>query len=480
MVFVTPDLGLVPEQVANAWAPWVQDPQFRVWPRESGWTPSPTDTPPPAPLDAAAWRDLLLDDLLRQRREIQVPREYFRGEHRLRFLTDKYRETFGRLFGDATDNWCRLVVSAAAERLRVAGIRMNGDAADSDDDAWRIWQSSFLDADSGIAHTDAMVCGVAFLLAHPDERTGAARITVENPWHSVVRVAPGDRRRRLAALKHYKETDGRDVAWVYLPDLIVAFSRESQTGPWKELSRHHNPLGEVPMVPMVNSPDSTGDGMSDLLEVIPTQDAINKFGIDVLVASEYASFHQKVIMGWDPSAAAELVSAESRVWAFSSPDVKIGEFSPSQIDATLAARAKAIESLSARTRTPPHYLLGQMVNVSGDALKAAETGLVAKVRERQAWFGEAWEEALRLALRLDGRDVTGTERAELVWMNPESRSDSQLADSLVKLRDAGFPITALYQIWGATPTEIEAWSRELGLPERASRSGSPPASPDAP
>ena len=70
---------------------------------------------------------------------------------------------------------------------------------------------------------------------------------------------------------------------------------------------------------------------------------------------------------------------------------------------------KAIEMfvlhLAAQTRTPPHYLLARMANASGDALKAAEAGLVSKCSGKILYFSDAWEEALALALRATGREV---------------------------------------------------------------------------
>jgi hypothetical protein len=47
-----------------------------------------------------------------------------------------------------------------------------------------------------------------------------------------------------------------------------------------------------------------------------------------------------------------------------------------------------VQHIASQTRTPPHYfaLTGQFP--SGDAIKSAETGLVAKVRRKMVHFGE--------------------------------------------------------------------------------------------
>ena len=53
---------------------------------------------------------------------------YYNGEHKMAFTTSQFRQTFGNLFAAFADNWCDLVVDAAAERLRVEGFRF-GDTA---------------------------------------------------------------------------------------------------------------------------------------------------------------------------------------------------------------------------------------------------------------------------------------------------------------------------------------------------------------
>jgi hypothetical protein len=463
------DLQPLPEQVANTAEALLDHPDrpelLTWWPTRDRVAAAPV----PDPDDELGWLHALLADLDHQRHVIREPREYLAGRHRLRFATDKFRETYGSLFGYTVDNWCRLVINAVVERLQVNGVAMNATRAGSDDPAWGLWQRSFLDADQGIAHTDAMVCRRSFLLVTRDAQ-GRGRISVEDPACVTVRVAPEDRRRRLAGLKHVTASDGSEIAWVHLPGRVAVFRRAPKAKEWERQDALSGPVrgadGEVLVVPMVNQPDAAGDGWSDLTEVIPTQDNINKLGIDAMVGSEASVYTWKAIMGWEPGPGDHLAEGPGVVNAFKDADTKLQEFRPADLAGVLSARAAQIESLSARTRTPPHYLLGQMVNVSGDALKAAETGLVAKVRERQRWFGEAWEEALRLGLQLEGRDMAGAERAEVLWANPESRSEVQLADALVKLAEVGFPIERLMKIYGLSPEEIREDVALRGLPRR--------------
>jgi hypothetical protein len=130
--------------------------------------------------------------------------------------------------------------------------------------------------------------------------------------------------------------------------------------------------------------------------------------------------------------------------------------------------------MAARTRTPAQYLLGKLSNVNGETLKATESGLVAKVRQRQRPLGEGEEEVARLALRAAG-DTRDLSKLEVIWHNPEFRTEGELVDALVKMSTLGVPREALWERWGASQTEIAQW-RELADQQAARVLGGDPAS----
>src|SRR3954462_11695573 len=111
------------------------------------------------------WLARLSDELALQREQVKVYESYFAGLHPMQFATSKFRETFGSLFSEFADNWCPVVVDSSAERLAVQGFRFGGKGTYSgDSDAWDIWQANALDADSGIAHTEAIKTGHAYVI----------------------------------------------------------------------------------------------------------------------------------------------------------------------------------------------------------------------------------------------------------------------------------------------------------------------------
>lgn len=441
----------------------------------------------------AAWLSYLEKKLANQQREIRLYEDYYDGNHRLAFASLKYRQSFGYLFKALADNWCEIVVDAPVERLAVEGFRF-GNELPGDDSAWDIWQSNGLDSESVMAHTEAVKDGRAYILVGPDEyETGYPSITVEHASQVVVEHAPGNRRIRLAALKKWRDDDGYEYATLYLPDRIWKWETKEATKypPTDGVGRNWVPrAGEesgrnpcaplVPVIPLYNNPTMLGDGRSDLKPAIPLQDAINKELADMLIASEFGAYIQRWATGLTvdtdsdgiPTKATELMAAASRLIVSESKDTKFGQFEASDLNNYVVAIAMLLQHLAAQTRTPPHYLLGQIVNVSGDALKAAETGLVAKVKRKQIDFSDSWEEAIRLALKLKGgKQPEKPMNAETIWRDPEFRSEGELVDAALKRRALGVPLEAIWELIGASPQQVKDWAAKLDLPERTATIG---------
>jgi hypothetical protein len=412
-----------------------------------------------------------MDDVLRYA-------AYYQGEQRLAFATSKWRETFGALFAELSDNWCQLVVDASVERLKVEGFRFGPSDQDADDEAWQLWQANYLDADSTLAHTEASKTGIAYLLVLPGDDPDTPRITVESPFQCIVWHAPDDRRKRLAGLKRWTDDDGTSRAVVYTAEGFYRYVRPKQRRTWQaDGPAIANPVGVVPLVPMLNNPTILGDGISDLNAVIPLQDAVNKLLADMLVNSEYVAFPQRFATGLEiptdpetnrPLDREKFLSSVSRLWVAENPDVKFGQLSESDGVGYVKQIEVLIQHVAAQTRTPPHYLLGQSGNFpSGESLKATETGLVAKVKRKQTTYGETWEEAMRLAFLYRGDTARGSAaNAETIWADPESRSEGELVDALIKLQTIGYPFEVLWAMHGESPQQIARMRQLRNLPNR--------------
>jgi hypothetical protein len=309
----------------------------------------------------------------------------------------------------------------------------------------------------------------------PDD-DGKATVQVEPADKAIVSVDPSQGRRRMAGLRFYSDEWGTQHCALYLPDSVTWWRRESENGRWQDApGSGNNPLGVVPLVPLANAPTLADRlGRSDILRVIPLQNAVNKLCNDMIVASEFAAFPQRWATGIEipvnPATgermAAQFLGGADRVWAVESEQASFGNFQVSDLGIYVRAIEMLIQHIAAQTRTPPHYLLGAMGSFpSGESLKATETGLVAKVKRKMLSFGEGWEEAMRLAFAVEGQEAKSQLiDVETIWANPESRIVAETVDAAVKMASIGVPRPALWEFIGASPQQIARWKDE-GEPE---------------
>jgi hypothetical protein len=425
------------------------------------------------------WLEMLWEQLQERREYAELMRCYYEGDHPLPVVPDKARDAFRRLLKQSRLNIMGLVVDATAERIQVDGFRI-GDAPVGDEDAHRIWQANSLDADSDLLLTEAVKCGRSFVLVAPNrDDPQTPLVTPEDMTQAIVAYESGSRRVRAAGLKVWEDDwTGQLMATLYLPDGLYKYAApqpkvgEGVVGPrWEvrevdgEAWPAPNPLRVVPLVEVSNRPDLLGEAYSEMHDVLDVQDRVNKTLIDRMMAQEFAAFRQRWMTGYEVpvddngQAIEPFKSAVDRLWVVEDDNVKFGEFSATDIGPYLKGVEADVQHIGARTRTPSQYLLGTMVNISGDALKAAESGLVSKVRQRCRPFGEALEEVVRLSLTAagDSRDLS---RIETIWHNPEFRTEGELVDALVKMSTLGVPHEALWERWGASQTEIAQWREQ--------------------
>lgn len=440
-----------------------------------------------ADIDTSAW---WLERLGRELdgRQARMARldDYYRGAHPLLYASSKYRQAFGNLFSGFADNFCSLVVDAVEERLDVEGFRMGADrdiAADAD--AWHIWQRNGLDSWSGVAHTEALVKSASYALVWADEdESDEVEITIQDALEMAVGL---DRTHHdvIAAMKRWREDDDAVFATLYLPDRIEKWEQTPASRSWANQYGYAvdgwsprrvpgepwplpNPLGEVPVVPLVNRPRLDGSGQSEIASVIPLQNALNKLFLDMLVAAEYAAFPQRYATGIelldDPDTGKPINPFRSEagsLWTTEGPTV-FGQFAVADLAPYVKAIETTIQHVASITRTPPHYLLGQAgAFPSGESLKATETGLVAKARRRQRSFGESWEQVIRLAFRVLGDARGEIEDSETIWRDPETRTESEHVDAVVKMGSdpIGIPSEALWEDLGKTPQQIARYKQ---------------------
>jgi hypothetical protein len=94
-------------------------------------------------------------------------------------------------------------------------------------------------------------------------------------------------------------------------------------------------------------------------------------------------------------------------------------------------------------------------------------------------FGEAWEEAVRLAFAVAGDNAKAQAvGAETIWGEAESRSWGELVDAAVKLRSINVPYEAIWEFLGFSQEQIEQFRATMNLPTPPAPGSSSAPEPD--
>lgn len=429
------------------------------------------------------WLVRLVRRLQDRRASIDILDRYFRGQHPLPYAEDSAGASFYAFQRLCRSNYLALVVEAPLERMRVVGFRAGPDDKAGDKSSSAIWQAARMDADQVLVHRTMLSLGRAYVIVGPHPRKrGKVLVTAEHPSQVITEAYPEDPREVRAALKMFTDpVTGKETAYVYLPHGIYryrsrnkatadpTFYTEASLAEWEVLTPQANPTApEVPVVEFANRPSVLGVAVSEFGDVIDIQDRINQTLLHRLVSEKFASWRQTAILNLefdeddDGNPIAPDLPAEPGVaWLLQGENLKMWQSEQTSTKDILSGVEADIRDLAAITRTPPHYLLNSIVNASGDALKSAETGLVAKVREHMDQAGESWEQVIALAHRVaktPGELDVST--LQTIWADPESRSLAEVYDAASKATTAGVPWRSRMELLGKTPQEIDRMEAE--------------------
>lgn len=398
------------------------------------------------------WLARLYKQLRARQAEVAFYDEYYRGDHPLPWLAPQARDEFRRVLRMTRSNYMGLVVDAQVERMQVEGFRVDPGQEEGDADAWRIWQANNLDSDFDQGTLEGAIGGRSFLQVAPNPKNEKTpHVWVEHASQAIVEYVPGsNRRERAASLKVWDDDWTQELhATLQTPKLIFKFRAKRPTagstaGPeWEERlvegerenGRRLNPFKVVSMVELPNNPRLLTGGVSELADVTDIQDRINKTVADRLITQDFGAFPQKWAVAWpteDEDGNPNTIEVgRNRMVTTEVAETKFGQWDSAPLDPYSAAKREDVKDIASRTRTPAQYLLGEMSNVNGETLKASESGLVSKVRQRMRPLSEGAEEAMRLALRAAGLPQAGA-AMETIWRNPEFRTEGELTDSVVK------------------------------------------------
>lgn len=455
------------------------------------------------------WADRLSAKLAFDRPVMDLWWRYFVGDHPKPLFPDKINdrvwERYLPLLRRSRSNMMEAVVEASAERCRPIGFRLGSEFNhETDVDSWRIWQASNMDADVPMGIETSFAKGRAYLSVWKRQGDEFPTLAFEDPTQAIVENEPGSRHRRRAGMKTYiDEWTGQEHADILLPGELWRVRRDAKrAGKWVAMEGNDEfeptPFGYdgIPLIPLINRDHLAYTpledrrhlvygGDSDIASVIDIQDRINETILNRMIAQWFASFRQKWATGLNvpdevvlDSDGAPVLDADGNpklkssepfdvwmdrmIWADSN-DVTFGDFNATDIEQYLKSEDKDVQTLSTITRLPRHYLFQEGQSPSGDAIKSAETGLVARVKRKQLALGDPLEEAMRIARLFQGEGEAPPD-SEMIWDDPEYQTYGQLVDGVIKEFDAGLvPWEGAMEKLGYSPQQIAKYRGQRNM-----------------
>jgi hypothetical protein len=389
--------------------------------------------------------------------------------HRPRQATREYKQLADR----AQEPWGDLIVTSVAQTLYVEGYR-RPDAPD-DSTGWTLWQANGMDARQVALHRAVLTYGLAYGTVLPGKTLGG------EPMPTIRGVSP---REMLAVYEDPANDDWPVYAlrvarlrkgwefWVY-DDQQVHVLRSPDQGADRlvydrTVVRPHN-AGVCPVVRYKNRFDLEGRSAGEIEPFIPVLGSIDQTKFDRLVVQRFASWIVRTIAGMSVTESAEATGDTSTeevkmrlrvedMLTAEDPDTKFGSLPATPLDGFIKAHDSDLTTLAATSQTPAFELLGQMANMSAEALAAAKSSQTAKSDERKHTLGEDHEQLIRLACHMAGDgDAAADFAAQVRWADTSIRSLAQAADALGKLAQMlGFPAELLWsKVPGFTQQDVD-------------------------
>jgi hypothetical protein len=471
--------------------------------------------------------ETLYGDQVKERQDLDVLRRYETGRQAIPLVIPADAPAEIREMARISRiNLISIVIRSLVESLYVDNFRAKTDAAQTvpelteddlaagvtppaDDDPlapiWRAWQLNRFDREQSGLYRAVYTYGYGYVVALPGRPVPVARAV--SPRKMIAMY--GDDEDEFPEYALQRRRSGFRV----LDAEGVYELRRSQDGKWSFAGdpREHG-LGYCPVVRYTASTDLDGDDepephglasgrsnenlcLTTAGEVAPLmtlQDQLDVSTFTLKGAEWYSAYRQRWAIGWTPENRAQKVKAgASQLWTFDEdPEaMRLGEFAETSLDGFLRSREATLKYAATLSQTPVHELIGELVNLSAEALAAAEAGRDRKVMLGKTGLGEGHEQLVNVLADLMGVEIP--EDVETVWRDTSARAFGAIVDGLGKLAaQLQIPPQMLWdripgvtrqdvQRWQAAAAEGDAMDRLTGMLDRQASAADPTALPPA-
>lgn len=451
---------------------------------------------------------------------------YERGDQDLPFMPDQADAEYKLLAKRATTNVVPFIIGTPAQMMYADSFRRGrtsegGGVQEARTQAvqpeWDHWQKSRLDARQSAVYRGALKFGHSFVWTYKDEKKGVlskglSALTTVALYED---AANDDSPYAALHIKRWPEPEGQvglALMWDDTYEYFVTFKYidDPDSVVIKAGKRHGATV--CPITRFTAAVDLEGRTCGVVEPMFRLQDRINQTVFDLLIVQSFASFKVRTISGMAPpvkmcaydedGAVVENPSANpddvfewrpiinpdtgrpipdeinlnaKRLFFAVDPETKFDTLDETPLDGFIKAIELGFRHMAALSQTPPHHILGEISNLSAEALEAAETALSRKVEEFKSSFGESWERVFRVAAEIGEFPGADDMAGEIIWRDQNNSSLAQAADAYGKLAEQlGIPRRGLWnRVPNVTANELAEWEElyEKENPETALADG---------
>jgi len=455
---------------------------------------------------------------------------YMHGDHPQPYIPDNADAEFRSLAKKSIMNLFPLVINSVAESCHVENIRHSSVAALADvfedggtgDDIapeMNVWQRNHMDSRQLSVTRTLAAHGIVYGLTMRDADTGEVRLD----------FFPADRAASLYS-DPINDTVPKwgfvirsgtvgNIRLAYLFDATSYWRVEPGDRDYRITPMGEHGLGKCPVVRAHLYMGLDGVPHGFVRPAINAAQQVNQTSFDLLAAQSWGSFKVRAISGMAPPVrrwSATAIEAayprpepsdpdfeeleaqwlrtpkpavgdpildengqeipipihmnQKRFLIADDPDTKFQTLDETNIAPLITALDSRVRQFMAQTQTPLTYLMGEMANLSAEALQTAEIAKTRRDGMVRIVLGELYENMLRNAMTLMGEDARASdEGTEVVWADASPTSLSAAADALGKMGEMlDIPRTALWaEVPGMTGAKLRQWMkmRENEAPE---------------
>lgn len=372
--------------------------------------------------------------------------------------------------------WARLVVNATVDVLHIQGF-VDGDG--DEDPIWDVWQSNRMDWKQTPLFEGATALGRSYMSIEPGEDPLTGEVVPEmKVWPATQTLAyyvdPVNDEWPLYVMTGSRahDADGEKFwrFWVWADEFKYLVDYKDDKATFIEWREHGSPV--PPVVQFAPNIDLQGRATGEVEPYIDMISRMNQTNLDRHIVERFGAWVVRWATGLEQPQQTEGQTDEEAKRALklklsiedilvsSGENTKFGTLDGTPMEPYIKAEEWQARNLAVASQSTPSQFVGQVENLSADAISALNAPHRGKVGRHKNAFGEQAEQAFRLAGFYLDRDIDSS--SQVMWRNSESRSLAQLADALSKLVE-GLKIPP-QELWGTVAEalgrpqqDVESW-----------------------